>query len=153
MKHILVTTDLSTESTKAFGIALEQARLHPEAKITLLAVLEDVAPTSVQFEFGLSLIDSKGVLEEAHAQATQKVEELRVEYFSGFPTIAMVIRATRAVALEITDFAKTHAVDFIVMTTHGRHGIKRLVMGSVSEGVIREACCPVLIVPLKEPTP
>jgi nucleotide-binding universal stress UspA family protein len=53
---------------------------------------------------------------------------------------------------EILDYAKQEEVDLIVMASHGRTGLLRLLMGSIAEGVMREAPCPVLIVrqPLNE---
>lgn len=48
---------------------------------------------------------------------------------------------------EIVRYAKTHAIQLIVLGTHGRTGVSRVVMGSVAERVIRTAPCPVLTVP------
>jgi len=50
---------------------------------------------------------------------------------------------------EIVRLAESENVDFIVMSTHGRTGILRFLMGSVAEGVVRRAPCPVLT--LKQP--
>lgn len=47
---------------------------------------------------------------------------------------------------EIVNFAEREDVDLIVMGTHGRTGLPRVLMGSVAEGVIRHASCPVLTV-------
>jgi nucleotide-binding universal stress UspA family protein len=47
-------------------------------------------------------------------------------------------------ALEVVRAAEHFGVDLIVMTTHGRGGLKHLVLGSVAESVVREAPCPVL---------
>jgi nucleotide-binding universal stress UspA family protein len=47
---------------------------------------------------------------------------------------------------EIVKFAEREKVDLIVMASHGRSGLRRLLMGSVAEGVMRKAKCPVLIV-------
>ena len=47
---------------------------------------------------------------------------------------------------EITSFAAEKKVDLIVMASHGRTGLSRLLMGSIAEGVMRRAPCPVLIV-------
>lgn len=49
-------------------------------------------------------------------------------------------------AKAIVRFAETENVDFIVMGTHGRTGLARLVMGSVAEAVVRRASCPVLTI-------
>jgi nucleotide-binding universal stress UspA family protein len=55
------------------------------------------------------------------------------------------------VARAILDVAKESACDVIVMGTHGRTGLGRLLMGSVAEQVVRHAACPVLTV--KTPVP
>jgi nucleotide-binding universal stress UspA family protein len=47
-------------------------------------------------------------------------------------------------ATEIVKYADENAVDMIVLTTHGRTGLSRLLMGSVAEHVVRKAHCPVL---------
>ena len=47
---------------------------------------------------------------------------------------------------ETISFADENGIDLIVMASHGRTGISRLLMGSIAEGVLRRASCPVLIV-------
>jgi nucleotide-binding universal stress UspA family protein len=54
------------------------------------------------------------------------------------------------VAWEIVDYARREGFDLIVMGTHGRTGLKHVVMGSVAERVLRAAPCPVLVVKGKE---
>jgi universal stress protein A len=49
-------------------------------------------------------------------------------------------------AHEIVDFAKRDAFDLIVISTHGRTGLKHVFLGSVAEKVVRHAACPVLVV-------
>lgn len=51
---------------------------------------------------------------------------------------------------EIVEFAEREHIDLIIIGSHGRTGLSRLLMGSVAEGVVRRAPCPVLIV--KHPT-
>lgn len=48
--------------------------------------------------------------------------------------------------LEIADYAKLQQADLIIIPSHGYHGVKRLVLGSVAERVIRHAACSVLVV-------
>ena len=45
---------------------------------------------------------------------------------------------------ELVDYAKEQNIDMVVMGTHGRTGLKRALMGSVAEQVVRKAACPVL---------
>ena len=56
---------------------------------------------------------------------------------------------------QIIEFAEGHNIDLIVMASHGRTGLPRLLMGSIAEGVMRKAKCPVLIVkqPFAKPEP
>jgi nucleotide-binding universal stress UspA family protein len=49
-------------------------------------------------------------------------------------------------AIELVEFARTGNFDLIVMGTHGRTGIRHVLMGSVAERVLRTAPCPVLTV-------
>lgn len=49
------------------------------------------------------------------------------------------------VAASIVGYAKDHSCDLIVISTHGRGGLSRLVFGSVAENVVRHAPCPVLV--------
>lgn len=51
---------------------------------------------------------------------------------------------TGSPAASIIDFAAEHAVDFVAISTHGRTGLKRFLLGSVTERVIRHVHCPVL---------
>ena len=50
-------------------------------------------------------------------------------------------------AAAIMDLATELGVDLIVVGTHGRRGLERLLLGSVAEAVVRRATCPVLVVP------
>lgn len=149
MKHILVPTDFSQEASQAFKIAKRQAELigKEDAVVTILSVIEDLAPISVQFEFGLSYIDTKGLHEEAVGQAKKSIKDIAKEYFEGFKVHGQVVAATRPVYTEILEYAQENGVDLIVMATHGRTGFRHLMLGSVSERVVREAVCPVLVVP------
>ena len=47
---------------------------------------------------------------------------------------------------EICEFAKEIVADLIVITTHGYHGMKRMLLGSVAEGVIRHADCDIVVI-------
>jgi nucleotide-binding universal stress UspA family protein len=62
----------------------------------------------------------------------------------GLEAKAVVIEGTPADA--IIDYAQKNAVDLIVMSTHGRSGVSRFAMGSVTDKVIRTAAAPVLVV-------
>jgi nucleotide-binding universal stress UspA family protein len=61
-------------------------------------------------------------------------------------TVTTVIREGAA-AETIVEYAKDHEIDLIVMSTHGRSGFKRFVVGSVTERVLRTGETPVLVLP------
>jgi nucleotide-binding universal stress UspA family protein len=48
-------------------------------------------------------------------------------------------------AISIADYASRNGIDLVVINTHGRKGIKRFILGSVTEKVIQESPCPVLV--------
>jgi nucleotide-binding universal stress UspA family protein len=65
----------------------------------------------------------------------------------GGPELPVVTAVLNGAAAEaIIDYARAHHVDLIVMSTHGRSGLSRWVLGSVAEKVLRGAHCPTLIV-------
>ena len=65
----------------------------------------------------------------------------------------MVVREPTNPATEIARYAVDAGIDLIVMGTHGRTGLERLLMGSVAEKVMREARCSVLVVKLPKGVP
>ncbi|WP_336337900.1 universal stress protein [Haloarcula brevis] len=66
-----------------------------------------------------------------------------------------VVRATAEghPSREIVDYANQHGCDLVVMGTHGRGGIDRLLLGSVAERVVRSASVPVVTVPVETTRP
>ncbi len=83
-----------------------------------------------------------------HREAWRKLEQIQVPASN----VAVVRRLEEGMpAEEILRVAKDENADMIIMGTHGRRGLARLVMGSVAELVVRRANCPVLTV--KKPFP
>jgi nucleotide-binding universal stress UspA family protein len=67
------------------------------------------------------------------------------------PDLVAVVERTGEPAAEIVAYAEEWECDVIVLGTHARRGLERLVLGSVAEAVTRHARCPVLIVPVRPP--
>jgi nucleotide-binding universal stress UspA family protein len=90
----------------------------------------------------------------AAAVAHEGRPEVRKRLESVLPTIKTVAYEhyylTGSPADEIVEFAERESVDLIVMASHGRTGLSRLLMGSIAEGVMRKTRCPILIV--RQPT-
>lgn len=136
-EHVLVPCDFSESSDHALGVAAELVR--PGGAITLLHVLE--LPVSYRGEVpvpGLARdLDKHAVdaLERRAARLSSKVD--------GRVTTRSRIGYPGAQTLAVLDDDRT--IDLVVMGSHGRTGIKRVLLGSVAEKVVRNARCPVLV--------
>ncbi len=149
MQHILVTTDFSEEAEKAFDYAKKQLKLagKGKSKITLLKVIDVVPPSNIKFEYGLAIVDKKGMIDKLYKQALERIREIAKKRFAGLPVDTVVIKPKKATYQEIIKFAQTNDVNLIVMSTHGRTGAKHFLLGSVTERVIRRSPCPVMVIP------
>ena len=149
MERILVLSDLSTASEAAFLYARDEAKLRSTSgvHIDIVTVLEPIVPAYVEFEFGLSLVDTAGVTVELKSRAKEKLTALKMKYFESFLAEIHLLELVGTAPKTILEFARANSASMIVMSTHGRSGVERLMLGSVAEKVIRNAPCPVLIVP------
>jgi len=132
---ILHPTDLSDHSSYTLQLACSLAR----DQGARLIVLHVAVPPMVAYGEALVEIaseDSRETLEEKLSHLVRPEDaRVRVEYHTvhqGDP------------AQEVCRFAQESNCDLIVMGTHGRTGLGRLLMGSVAERVVRQAPCPVL---------
>jgi nucleotide-binding universal stress UspA family protein len=139
-KNILVPTDLSDCADEALDYACELAQ-KLDATLHLLHVIG--VPALGVPELGVavtsSVIDS---LIQDNQVALDKLASAR----RGNTRIGEVMLRTGDARDTIDEAAREVAADLIVMGTHGRHGISRALLGSITEAVIRTAPCPVLAV-------
>jgi nucleotide-binding universal stress UspA family protein len=139
---ILHPTDFSKNSECAFQMATALAR---DYGAQLLVVHVAPVPAAV-YGFG------EGVM-PPHTEVEQEVRQELDQIQAPDPSVRISHRLEQgdpvSEILKVAD--ETHA-DLIVMGTHGRRGLQRLVMGSVAELIVRRASCPVLTVrsPLAE---
>ncbi|MFB6292739.1 MAG: universal stress protein [Halonotius sp.] len=137
-RQLLVPLDGSPQSTEALDYALET---FPEADLLLVHVLTP-ADSSVGAD-GL-LTDPSGVVAEQRDRAETLFEE--AEATAGDDrTVDRELLAGRP-AREIVRCAEDNDIDGIVMGSHGRDGAARLLLGSVSETVVRRSPVPVTVV-------
>ena len=148
MQTYLVTTDLSEESKAAFATAASFARRN-QARIVLLAVIEDAAQAAMLYAMELPVSPSDNLQKQFLDTVTAELESIAAEFFAGIECETVVIESSKNAAIEITAYAAKHKTDLIVMSTRGKSGITRLLTGNVTIQVLREAACPVLVVPLK----
>lgn len=153
MARILVTTDFSENSTVAIKHALEQTILNDseDSVLIVLNVVEDFVSTNINFGYGFAKMDVEGAMDKAEKSATIWLREFCQEHFPDTTVQQVVVRARSGVADTIVEQAKLLNADLIVMGTHGRSGVQRMISGSVAEGVLRLATIPILLVPNKKP--
>ena len=143
LKRILVPIDFSDCSKKALQYALPLAKEH-QAAITLLYVV----PTNYSLgEYGG--IDYASIEAEMRLTGDKKLAQLAADEVGGEVSADPIVR-TGSPALEIITTAKSLPADLIVISTHGRTGLKHVFLGSVAEEVVRRAPCPVLVVRERE---
>jgi nucleotide-binding universal stress UspA family protein len=139
---ILHPTDFSPLSEYAFGMACSLARDHGARLVVL-----HVRPPEVFFA------DSPYVLPPDPAQVWEHWQEelIHLQPPDRSVTVEHLLQEGDPAAM-IVRTAKEKDCDLIVMGTHGRTGVQRLLLGSVAEQVLRKAACPVLTVkgPLAE---
>jgi nucleotide-binding universal stress UspA family protein len=140
---ILVPYDFSTGADHALSIAIDEARLHG-AQIALLHVVELTPHYGPETTLILPEGEQTpiGIHRYARSRAEAGLREL-VARVGGDVAISSFVREG-APTDEIVTFIREHAVDVVVMGTHGRTGFRHLVAGSVAERVVRTSEVPVL---------
>jgi nucleotide-binding universal stress UspA family protein len=90
--------------------------------------------------------------DHAHQIAHAKLSVLRQQLLGAPYHVAQaeILIGEGPAAQDILKVAEQKSPDLIVIATHGRTGVRRFVLGSVTEKVVRAAPCPVLVVPSKE---
>jgi len=145
IRTILHPTDFSPCSAHAFQLACSLARDHG-ARLIVLHVLE--RPILVYTQVLMAPPPPPSSAEERQA-LLDRLE--RIEPPPGFAIPVDHLLEMGDPATAIVQIAQERQCDLIVIGTHGRTGVRRVLMGSVAEKVLREASCPVLTV--KTPLP
>ncbi|OGA29870.1 MAG: universal stress protein [Betaproteobacteria bacterium RIFCSPLOWO2_12_61_14] len=142
-QRILVPIDGSTTSERALQEAIRLAE--GKAQLRVAYVLEEIFPLDTE---GYAFIDYAALQEAVRhtgertlAQAAEKARQ------SGMTAETALLDAKgKRIAGVIKDDALHWQADLIVIGTHGRSGLSRLLLGSVAEGVARDAPVPVLLI-------
>lgn len=140
-KNILVPFDLSKSSQHAFKVALDIAKKY-DSKITILTAVEG---DSWHHKYYDSRADNE-LIKKQKKVASKFIEDL-VEsgQKSNVPIKSQIVKSTSTVQT-IVNFAKSRKFDLIVLGSHGRTGLDKLILGSVANGVVQKSRCPVLVV-------
>ena len=139
IKNILCPVDRSPSSLQAFDYAIALARWQG-ARLHLLEVVESVASPG-----GSVSLKPAEVLSEARAALERDLRQILVSRRASDVKVEIVMREGNVVR-EILAQARESRVDPVVIGSHGRGGVQRLVLGSIAEKVLRRATCPVLTI-------
>lgn len=140
--HILVPTDFSQASELAVDAAAVLAR-QLGVKLTLVHV-HDPGALRPSAAIGWSKSVEDGAEAEIERTIESGFEKLVDERLEGVEVADTVLLHDSSAAHAICSYAEKVGADLIVIGTHGRTGLKHLLIGSVAERVVRHAACPVL---------
>lgn len=132
---ILIPTDGSDGALQAFEHALELAETY-DSTVHLLYVVEPLHSAD---------IGTEQVLDAMRAEGERSLEELAERADSNGVEAVTVVRVGSP-HREILEYADEEGMDLIVMGTHGRTGLNRYLLGSVTEKVVRISETPVLTI-------
>jgi nucleotide-binding universal stress UspA family protein len=138
VKKIVVATDGSAASEKAIDRAIELAKTH-DVEIIVVNVAEDYCP------IGLVEVDCETIREIAMKES-KAIMQAAIDKFKASSIEARGIIEYGSPVDTIIDIVKREKADEIIAASHGRHGAKKLLMGSVTSRLVEWAPCPVVVV-------
>ena len=139
-KHVLVPMDGSDQAQHALDYALAE---HEDIRLTLLHVIN---PAEAGFGAQAGI---PSYSEEWYEAATEEAEELLEDAASRCRDAGAEVEIDTDVGKAdrvIAEYADEHDVDHIVIGSHGRSGVSRILLGSVAEAVVRRSPVPVTVV-------
>ena len=143
IKKILFATDFSEGSSNSLPYAVDMAKRYG-AKLYFVHVIYDVATTSGWYVPHVSMDE---LYKDMEKNAKAQLEKSFIDEMRGFKDVEHVVLKGTPYE-ELARFAEENKVDLIVIGTHGRKGLDRMLFGSTAEQVVRHAPCPVLTVRL-----
>ena len=138
LSNILVTTDFSQTSKNALPFAAALARQY-EAKIMVAHVV------SPELHMSVPLDPLPAEADPTFLEAQGKLAEFSLGNSLGVRPAKMLLKRGDVWSV-ISDIIQKNKIDLVVTGTHGRRGLKKLVLGSEAEKIYRRAACPVLTV-------
>lgn len=137
LKKILAPTDFSDISARGVHYACQLAKDVGAEVIVLNVVLLDET----------NVVNKQEV--ERHKKRLEEFIAEKIASASADLKIGKLVDAGQPYGA-IIDCAENESVDLIVMSSHGRSGLSRMLIGSVTDKTLRGASCPVLVVPLEK---
>lgn len=140
LKNVLFATDFSATAEGALPYAMAICRRFGS---TLHAVHVLSEASSLFMTGGVDYISVSTIYEDAHTEAKERLDEMALR-LEGIPHRNHVRHGQ--VWKNLAAVIEEYGIDLIVVGTHGRTGLGKLVLGSVAENILRHASCPVLTI-------
>lgn len=140
-KNILIPYDGSNFSNRAFKVALDLAKKY-NSEITVMICIDVHYSGTWYLDNRISDQNFKRLYNSAKVE----IGKLQLEAKKFSVTLDSVILESEQIVKTIVDYAKSHNFSLIVMGSHGRRGIDKLLLGSVASGVLQKSVCPVLVI-------
>jgi nucleotide-binding universal stress UspA family protein len=141
-KTIIVPTDFSELANSAIPVAFSLARDH-KARVVLVHVLESVVIPNPLYATYYPIPTPQQMRDAEDASVKALKDLVPAEHRGKIETTYLATHGEPA--YELGRIAREELASLIVISSHGRTGLKHLVLGSVAERVLRAATCPVLI--------
>ena len=140
-RNILVAFDSSSFASRAFKNALEIADPN-KSKITIATVVTGIYQPSI----GFSMKYRKELLEK-HSKVLKKIfSGLQAQAQKKGLSLTLKILYDPSVSKAILNYVNSRKFDLVVIGSHGRTGINKVILGSVANEVTQKAKCPIMVV-------
>jgi len=146
----MAAIDGSKESMHAANCAIGVAKRY-NATLVVLTVL----PQELRYDYKIDQVDPEIPMTPVRGVVELSRMEIEDKWFTGIKKNALasnvrieteVVMEGKSVVSDIIEYSEKQSIDLIVIGTKGKTGLRRLLLGSVSQGVLTYAHCPVLLV-------
>ena len=140
-KNILVAYDSSGFSNRAFKSALDVAE-SDTSKITIVTVITGLYQPSIGFtmKYNEKLLNNyTKILKETFSNLESAAKKKNIK-------ISLKILQDPSVSKAITNYVNSHLFDLVVIGSHGRTGLNKIILGSVANSITQKVKCPVMVV-------
>lgn len=141
-KHLLVPVDGSSTSRQSIEKAIAIAEAF-KSEVTVIYVIDPYAFTGVGTDFSYGQAE---YLSAATAEANEAIEAAKKAFQDHGISVTASIVEGHAIYRGILETAESVNADLLIMGSHGRRGLEKLVLGSVTAQVLSHAHLPVLVV-------
>jgi nucleotide-binding universal stress UspA family protein len=151
IQHILCPIDFSETSRRALDHAVALTKWY-HARLSVMYVHSTAMPVYAVSAPGMEAIQPLMLTDAERQQIRDRLDaEVAPDRSAAHVTIDTLFDEAVRTPEAILERARALPADLIVLGTHGRSGVNRLMLGSVAEKVLRQAGCPVMIVPPRTP--